>query len=70
MICPLEKQHSETLAFAWNCLSYRLYGHGLHASLLLKVFRFESRDEILSRGRAVTPMVFVFCSTTSMDLST
>jgi RNA polymerase subunit RPABC4/transcription elongation factor Spt4 len=20
MICPLEKQHSETLAFAWNCL--------------------------------------------------
>jgi hypothetical protein len=20
MICPLEKQHPETLAFAWNCL--------------------------------------------------
>jgi hypothetical protein len=19
MLCPLEKQHSETLAFAWNC---------------------------------------------------
>jgi hypothetical protein len=20
MLCPLEKQHSETLAFIWNCL--------------------------------------------------
>jgi hypothetical protein len=20
MICPLEKQHSEALSFAWNCL--------------------------------------------------
>ena len=29
---------------------YRWYGHGLHASLLLKVFRSESRDEILLRG--------------------
>jgi hypothetical protein len=29
---------------------YRWYGHGLHASLLLEVFRFESRDEILLRG--------------------
>jgi hypothetical protein len=50
MICPLEKQPSQTPAFAWNCLCYRWYGHGLHASLLLEVFRSESRDEILLRG--------------------
>jgi hypothetical protein len=29
---------------------YRWYGRGLHASLLLKVFRSKSRDEILLRG--------------------
>jgi hypothetical protein len=39
---------------------YRWYGHGLHASLLLKVFRSESRDEILLRGRAVTPQVLLY----------
>jgi hypothetical protein len=49
---------------------YRWYGRGLHASLLLKVFRSESRDEILLRGRVVTPQVFIFRSTTSTDLST
>ena len=45
MICPLEKQNPETLAY-----DYRWYGHGLHASLLLEVFRSESRDGILLRG--------------------
>jgi hypothetical protein len=29
---------------------YRWYGHGLHASLHLKAFRYESWDEILLRG--------------------
>jgi hypothetical protein len=59
MIYPLEKQHPETLAFAWNCLCYRGYGHGLHASLLLKVFRFESWDEILLRGEGCnTPGIY------------
>ena len=60
MLCPLEKQHSEALAFDWNCLSYRWYGHGLHASLLLKVFRSESRDEILLRGEGCNiPGVYI-----------
>jgi hypothetical protein len=30
--------------------NYRWYGQELHAALLLKVFRSESRDEILLRG--------------------
>jgi hypothetical protein len=60
MLCPLEKQLSETLAPPWNCLSYRWYGHGLYASLLLKVFRSESRDEILLRGEDCnTPGVYI-----------
>jgi hypothetical protein len=60
MLCPLEKQHPETLAFVWNCLNYRWYGHGLHASLLLEVFRSESRDEILLRGEdRNTPGVYI-----------
>ena len=33
--------------------------NGGHASLPLKVFRTESRGEILIRGRVVTPQVFV-----------
>jgi hypothetical protein len=71
MLCPLEKQHPETLAFAWSCLMIIAdMDMGLPASPLLKVFRSESRDEILLRGRAVTPQVFTVCSTTSMDLST
>jgi hypothetical protein len=49
---------------------YRWYGHGLHASLLLKVFRSESRDAILLRGEGCNTQVFIFCSTTSIDLST
>jgi hypothetical protein len=32
----------------------------LHASLLLKVFRSESQDEILLRGRAVTHQVLLY----------
>jgi hypothetical protein len=39
---------------------YRWYGHGLHTSLLLEVFRFESRDEILLRGEGCnTPGVYI-----------
>jgi hypothetical protein len=38
---------------------YRWYGHGLHASLLLEVFRSESRDEILIRVEGCnTPGVY------------
>jgi hypothetical protein len=50
MLCPLEKPHPETLGFAWNYLTLSLIWTGLHAALLLKVFRVESRDEILLRG--------------------
>jgi hypothetical protein len=52
------------------CYDYCWYERGLHASLLLEVFRSESREEILLRGRAVTPLVFIFRSTTSTGLST
>jgi hypothetical protein len=39
---------------------YRWYGYGLHASLLLKIFRSESRDEILLRGEGCnTPGVYI-----------
>jgi hypothetical protein len=39
---------------------YRWYGYGLHASLLLEVFRSESRDEILLRGEGCnTPGVYI-----------
>jgi hypothetical protein len=38
---------------------YRWYGHGLHSSLLLEVFRSESRDENLLRGEGCnTPGVY------------
>jgi hypothetical protein len=71
MLCPLEKLYSETLAFAQDCLmTIADMDMGLPASPLLKVFRSESRDEILLRGRAVTPQVFIFRSTTSTNLST
>jgi hypothetical protein len=51
MLCPLEKQHHETLAFAPDCLMIIAdMDMGLHASPLLKVFHSESRDEILLRG--------------------
>jgi hypothetical protein len=71
MICPLEKPYSETLAFAPDCLRVITdMDMGLPASLLLEVFRSESRDEILLRGRVVTPQVFTVRATASMDLST
>jgi hypothetical protein len=39
---------------------FRWYGRGLYASLLLKVFRSESRDEILLRGEGCnTPGVYI-----------
>jgi hypothetical protein len=39
---------------------YRRYGHGLHTSLPLEVFRSESRDEILLRGEGCnTPGVYI-----------
>jgi hypothetical protein len=60
MLRPLEKRHPETLIFAWRCLMLSLIWTGLHASLLLKVFRSESRDEILLRGEGCnTPGVFI-----------
>jgi hypothetical protein len=40
--------------------NYHWYEHGLHASLLLEVFRSESRDEILLRGEGCnTPGVYI-----------
>jgi hypothetical protein len=59
MLYPLEEQPRETLTFAWNNLMLSLIWTGLHDSLLLEVFRSESRDEILLRGRDVTPQVFI-----------
>jgi hypothetical protein len=39
---------------------YRWYGHRLHASLLLEIFRSESRDEILLREEGCnTPGVYI-----------
>jgi hypothetical protein len=39
---------------------YRWFGYGLHACLLLEVFRSESRDEILLRGKGCnTPGVYI-----------
>jgi hypothetical protein len=58
MLCPLEKQYPKTPAFAWS--SFMVIADmdkELHTSLLLKVFRSESRDEILLRGRVVTLQV-------------
>jgi hypothetical protein len=61
MLCPLEKPHPETLAFAWSCFMFIAdMDKELHASLLLKVFRSESQDEILLRGRAVTHQVLLY----------
>jgi hypothetical protein len=61
MLCPLEKQHSETLAFTWNSLTIIAdMEMGLPASPLLKVFCSESRDEILLRGEGCnTPGVYI-----------
>jgi hypothetical protein len=50
MLCPLEKQHPEILASAWNCLMLSLIWTGLHAYQPLEVFRSESQDDILLRG--------------------
>jgi hypothetical protein len=49
---------------------YRWYGHRLHTSLPLEVFRSESRDEILLRGEGCNTPGVIFRSTTSMDLHT
>jgi hypothetical protein len=70
MLCPLEKPHSETLAFAWYCLIIIADTDMGYMLLYSEVFRSESRDEILLRGRAVTPQVFIFRSTASMGVST
>ena len=60
MICSLEKSYSETLAFAPDCLRVIADMDGLHASLPLEVFRSESRDEILLRGKGCnTPGVYI-----------
>jgi hypothetical protein len=71
MLCPLEKQHPETLAFAWSCFMVIAdMDNGLHTSLPLEFFRSESRDEILLRGRVVTPQVFISGATMNTKLST
>jgi hypothetical protein len=45
---------------SWLSYDYCWYGHDLHASLLLEVFRSESRDEILLRGEGCnTPGVYI-----------
>jgi hypothetical protein len=44
--------------------------NGLHTSLPLEFFRSESRDEILLRGRVVTPQVFISGATMNTKLST
>jgi hypothetical protein len=50
----------DTRLYLEMSLDYHWYGHGLHASLLLKVFRSESRDEILLRGEGCnTPGVYI-----------
>jgi hypothetical protein len=61
MLCPLEKQHSEALAFAPDYLRVIAdMDMGLPASPLLKVFRSESRDKILLRGQGCnTPDVYI-----------
>jgi hypothetical protein len=70
MLYPLEKPTSWS-THLYSELSYAITGiEELHASLLLKVFRSESRDEILLRGRVVTPQVFIVGSTTSADFNT
>jgi hypothetical protein len=58
---------STTETLSWDtrpclelCYDYCWYEHGLHASLLLEVFRSESRDEILLRGEGCnTPGVYI-----------
>jgi hypothetical protein len=61
MLCPLEKTTSwETRLYLEMSHDYHWYGHGLHDSLLLKVLRSESRDEILLRGEGCnTPGVYI-----------
>jgi hypothetical protein len=61
MLCPLEKPHPETLALAQDCLKVIAdMDMRLPASPLLKVFRSESRDEILLRGEGCnTPGVYI-----------
>jgi hypothetical protein len=57
MLYPLEKPHP--LAFTQDRLMLSLLWTGLYASLLLEVFRSESRDEILLRGEGCnTPGVY------------
>jgi hypothetical protein len=60
MLCPLKQQYPETLAFAWSCFVVIAdMDKELHYSLLLKVFRSESQDEILLRGEDCnTPSVY------------
>jgi hypothetical protein len=59
MLYPLEKPTSWS-THLYSELSYAITGiEELHASLLLKVFRSESRDEILLRGEGCnTPGVY------------
>jgi hypothetical protein len=61
MLCPLGKPYPETLALVWKCLPIIAdMDMGLPASPLLKVFRSESRDEILLRGEGCnTPGVYI-----------
>jgi hypothetical protein len=69
MLCPLEKQPSETFTFAWNCLILSLIWTGVTCFSTLKVFGSESRDEILLRGGCNTLGVTIRLAAT-MDVST
>jgi hypothetical protein len=69
VISPRETNILEYSSLLGTILCYHWYGQELHASLLLKVFRSESRDKILLRGRVVTPEVFIVGSTMSADFN-
>jgi hypothetical protein len=61
MLYLLEEPYPKALTFNHDCLMIITNMDMIHASLLLKVFHSESRDEILLRGRVVTPLVFTSC---------
>jgi hypothetical protein len=55
-----ETTSGDTCLYLEMSHDYRWYGQELHYSLLLKVFRSESRDEILLRGEGCNiPGVYI-----------
>jgi hypothetical protein len=69
MLCPLEKQPSETLAFAWNSLVLSLKWTGVTCFSTLKSLslRISGRDSFKGEG-CNTPGVTIHLIA-SMDLS-